>query len=148
MRKVLSFVLVLILVMGMFCVSVYADTGPGINDLTGITDIFSGFSIVAVAVIGIVGFLAFCVSGIVQLTKKLPFIWKIPTDLYVIIVSLITCQFVLFMGVAWYDMPMEWYYIGLAAFMSLAVSFVALFGWREAYALYLRFSNWRNRLKT
>lgn len=135
MRKILfSFVLALVLIM--CAVPVYAaDTGPGVIDLGGMLD--------ALTPLGILGLLTFCVQLVVQVTKGLPRIRNVPTDLYVIIVSLIFCQFALFGYAAYAGFTVQWYYVGLAVLASLAISYISMFGWTKLYDLYMRWARYK-----
>lgn len=142
MRKVLSFVLVLMCVLALSVGVAFADTSPPI-DIGVVTDFMDWLPVLAVAVTGVVGLLALLVSLFVEATKTLPFLRRMPTDLHVIIVSFIFSEILLFGLAAWQDITIRWYYIALALFMSLGVSFVAMYGWEKVSALWLRF----NRLK-
>lgn len=83
----------------------------------------------ATLIVGIIGMLAFVVSLITQLLKDLPGIEKVPTKLFVIIVSLIVTLAALFMYVAFAGLQLLWYYVLLAIFAALVVAFIAIYGW-------------------
>ena len=93
-----------------------------------------------ISLIGIIGVLGFFVSLIVQLTKGfIP--KKIPTDLFVMVISLIVTMFALVMFIQWKDIAAEWYYYVLGIFGSFVVAFLAMNGWSKLKELWSRFVN-------
>lgn len=139
MRKILSFVIVLVLMLGLFGMPVFAtDTGPG--DIEHTFSVINGLAAYAGIALSILGLLTFVVQVVVEATKRLPLIYKIPTDAWAIFVSLAVCTFTLFGYAGWQGLTMHWYYIGLAIFASLVVSYISMYGWTKLNALYLRYS--------
>jgi hypothetical protein len=140
MRKVLSFVITLMLVMCTLligAIAVYADAGGDVTNFMDIADSLASYSVV---IIGVLGALSFMVQVIVQVTKEMsPFI-KIPTKMWAIFVSLIVCQLALFIYASWASIMVIWYYVVLALFMGFVVAYIAIFGWDTLKELYLRYS--------
>lgn len=132
MRKVLSFILTLTFILVLFSVPVFASDAIQV-DLVGV---FGGFD--TGMALSILGILTFFVQVIVEATKRLPLIYKIPTDAWAIIVSFVVCIFTLFGYAAWQGLAVQWYYIGLALFASLVVAYISMYGWTKINALYLR----------
>ncbi len=93
-----------------------------------------------VSILGVLGLLAFAVSLVTQLTKDLPGISKVPTKLFVMIISLVICIAGLFVYGAYAGVLILWYYIVLAIFTSLVVSYISIYGWETFTELYLRFA--------
>lgn len=137
MRKLKLFIVALILVIGLVLASpVYADTGSPVAD---VTDLINGLTIYSAAILGVLGALSFAVQVIVQVTKEVPPIGRIPTKLWVIIVSFVVCELALFIYASWAALVVLWYYIVLAAFMSMVVAYIAINGWDTLMDLYHRY---------
>ena len=141
MRKVLSFVFVLTLLLCMFSVSVYADTGT--DDITVIADLLSGASPYVLVLFGVLGGLVFLVQLIVQLTKEFPKIRAVPTKLWAIIVSLFVTEALLFVYLTWSNIAILWYYPVLAIFAAFVVSYISTYGWDSLHELWKRYSRFR-----
>ncbi len=138
MKKILSIIITLVLIMAM-CVPVFADSG-GTNPIAEVTDIIGGLTALSGIILGALGALVFAVQVVVQLTKEAPRIRQIPTKLYVIIVSMIICELALFIIASLASIVVLWYYIVLAAFMAFVVAYIAIYGWDTLKELYLRYS--------
>lgn len=140
MKKLSLFITVIMVVGMLICGVAYADTGA--NEVASMADVINDFTVVYAAVIvGILGALAFSVELIVQVTKDIPPIGKIPTKLYVLVLSLVVCELVLFIYASWASIAVLWYYIVLAAFMSMVVAYISMYGWdtlKELYGRYVR----------
>lgn len=93
----------------------------------------------SVLLIGILGALAFAVSLIVEVLKELPGIKKIPTKLFVIIISLIVTVVALFVYSAMQGITVLWYYVVLAVFAAFAVAYISMYGWDTLKELKDRF---------
>ena len=141
MRKVLSFAFVLVLLLGMFGISVYADTGT--DDITVIADLLSGASPYVLVLFGVLGGLVFLVQLIVQLTKEFPKIRAVPTKLWAIINSLFVTETLLFVYTAWSGIAILWYYPVLAIFAAFVVSYISTYGWDSLHELWKRYSRYR-----
>lgn len=87
----------------------------------------------------LVGVLAFLVSVIVEVTKSLPLLRDIPTDLEVFIVSIGLTLGVLFAYVSIEQVAMTWYLVALAVIAGFIVSFIAMYGWEKLSELWDRF---------
>ena len=90
-------------------------------------------------ILGILGFLAFLVEVIVQMTKELPGIVKMPTKLYVIIVSVVICVLSLFVFGAWQAIAVLWHYVVLAVIGGFVVAYISMYGWDTVKELYDRY---------
>lgn len=95
----------------------------------------------ATAIIGTLGALAFMVVIMVELTKELPFVKKVPTKLWTIIVSMVVCIAAVIIYFAITAAPLYWYYIALAFFCAFIVAYIAMYGWESTKDLYERFKN-------
>lgn len=89
--------------------------------------------------IGILGMLAFAVSVIVEVTKEIPGIKKMPTKLLVIIVSLLVTVVSLFIYAAYAAIIVLWYYVALAIFAAFVVAYISMYGWDTLKELKDRF---------
>ena len=92
----------------------------------------------ATAVIGVLGALVFLVVIIVELTKELPLIKKVPTKLWTIIVAMIVCIVGMLIYFAMAAMLLRWYYIVLAFFAAFIVAYIAMYGWQNTKELWER----------
>lgn len=86
----------------------------------------------------IVGILAFLVSAITEVTKNLGFLAKIPTDLQVIVVSVLLCQVAYFAYTTAFSVEIQWYCVAGAFIAAFIVSFVAMYGWTKLTELFDR----------
>lgn len=138
MKKILSLFLVLLAVMVLACVPVFAATIT--DQLAEISGTAGGLTAYSAIVIGILGALVFVAQVIVQVTKEVPPIKRIPTKLWAIIVSIAVCQFALFIFAAVAAFTVLWYYIVLAAFAGFVVAYISIYGWDSLNELYLRYA--------
>lgn len=87
----------------------------------------------------IIGTLAFIVSVITEVTKQLPLISKIPTDLQVIILSVALCVGAYLAYSSYAGLAIVWYYILAVLVGAFMVAFVAMYGWGKFTQLWNRF---------
>lgn len=92
-----------------------------------------------VVFLAIIGLLAFVVSVITEVTKGVGFLSRIPTDLQVIVLSIILCLLSYFTYVSYFKMEVEWYYISTCIIAAFMVAFVSMYGWEKLTTLYQRF---------
>jgi hypothetical protein len=93
----------------------------------------------AVVLLTVIGVLAFLVSAITEVTKNIGILAKVPTDLQVIVLSLILCLLAYFSYVSYINTVIIWYYVAGAIIGSFIVSFVAMYGWDKLTQLWNRF---------
>lgn len=93
----------------------------------------------SVLLIGILGALAFAVSLVVEVLKELPGIKKIPTKLFVVIISLIVTVVALCIYSAIKGIAVLWYHIVLAVFAAFVVAYISMYGWDTLNELKDRF---------
>ena len=87
----------------------------------------------------LVGLLAFAVSVVVEVTKNLGFMKKIPTDLIVILLSMIFTVGLFFAYMCYANVAFEWYMLFGAIVASFFVAFICMYGWEKITGLYTRF---------
>lgn len=87
----------------------------------------------------VVGILAFVVSLIVEVTKNLPFLKGIPTDLEVIVLSVVLTVVAFFAYMSYTSTSFMWYYVIGAIITGFLVAFVAMYGWTKLTELFDRF---------
>lgn len=92
----------------------------------------------AVMIVGILSALVFVAQIIVQVTKELPGIGKLPTKAWVIAVSVLVCVLSLFIYASWANITMLWYYVVLALFAGFVVAYIAMYGWDTLKELWER----------
>lgn len=87
----------------------------------------------------VVGLAVFLVSVITQVTKGIGFLKKIPTDIQVILLSIIICIVGYLAYASYSGTAITWYYIVGAFFGSFIVAFVSMYGWTKLKELFGRF---------
>jgi hypothetical protein len=87
----------------------------------------------------LVSVLAFVVSVIVELTKNLPGLSKIPTDIEVVVLSVVITVAALFAYASYSSLVVLWYMVVGAVLCGFFVAFVAMFGWEKLTTLWGRF---------
>jgi len=93
-----------------------------------------------VALTSIVGVIAFVVSAIVEVTKEVKPFSLMPTQLWCMIVSVITCVAGYFGYCAYAGIAAEWYLAGASVIVAFIVSYIAMYGWDTVKTLYDRFT--------
>lgn len=89
--------------------------------------------------VGVIGVLAFAVSLITQVFKGVGAFAKIPTDLFVLVLSIgiTVTAFVAYMQ--YIQQVILWYLIIAAILAGFVVAFVAMYGWEKLSELWKRF---------
>lgn len=85
------------------------------------------------------GLLAFVVSLVVEITKELPGIVKIPTKLWTMVISFVLCVLLYLAVASYFAWAITWYFIFAVIVASFIVSFIATYGWDSFNELYKRF---------
>lgn len=98
--------------------------------------ILTNMSVMALTIIGV---LAFLVSVITEVTKNIGIFKKIPTDLQVIVLSIILCVVSYLAYTSYASIAVIWYYVVGCIIAAFIVSFIAMYGWAKLTALYNRF---------
>lgn len=93
----------------------------------------------AAVMLGIMGALAFVINIIVEMTKELPFIKKMPTKAYTMLVSIVVCEVALIIYFAVNGMALLWYYLVAVFFGAFIIAYLALFGWDALSDVYKRY---------
>lgn len=91
----------------------------------------------------IISALAFIVTMITQLFKDVGVFKKIPTALFVIVLSIVltVTAFVAYMD--YIHQTIIWYMLIAAFLAGLLVAYIAMYGWEKAYELWDRFKTKR-----
>ena len=87
----------------------------------------------------VIGVLAFTVSVITEVTKSVSFLNKIPTDIQVLVTSILLSVLSVLVYVDLSKTKLIWYYIVGAVVLGFFVSFIAMFGWEKLTTMYNRF---------
>ena len=90
-------------------------------------------------VILLIGVIAFVISVITEITKNISFLKKVPTDIQVIVLSLVLCIVLLFAYASIVGMTVYWYYVVAAVILAFFVAFVAMYGWEKFSSLWKRY---------
>lgn len=87
----------------------------------------------------VLGVLAITVSVIIQVIKNVSFLAKVPTDLVVIVLSILLSVAAFFAYSAIAGLAITWYYIVGTIVGGFFVAFVAMYGWEKLTELIERF---------
>lgn len=89
--------------------------------------------------VGILAVLAFLVNVVVEVTKNVGLLKKIPTDIYATVVSILLTIASYFVLISVTARGFIWYEFILALFAGFIVAFVAIYGWTKLNELWERF---------
>lgn len=87
----------------------------------------------------VIGCLAFLVSVITEVFKNVGVFKKIPTDLFVIVLSIAMTITAYIAYMDYIQQAILWYMILAAILAGLLVAFVAMYGWEKLSELFKRF---------
>lgn len=79
----------------------------------------------------VIGCLYFMVMVITQVTKNISFLKKVPTDLYVIVLSFVLCTVSYFAYISYFEQPFVWYFLAGAMLCSFIIAFLVMYGWAK-----------------
>lgn len=83
-----------------------------------------------------IGLTAFIVSIITQAIKEMPLLVKIPTNVVVLVLSLILCPVEVIVMCQYFKIVIEWYYIFASFIASFIVYLVSTGGWERVTQLW------------
>ena len=87
-----------------------------------------------------VGALAFVVSVITEVIKGIGVFKKIPTDIVVIILSMVLTVVAFFAYAQYVSLVVTWYLIVAALIGGFFVAFITMYGWSKLTELWTRFN--------
>lgn len=87
-----------------------------------------------------VGALAFVVSVITEVIKGIGVFKKIPTDIVVIILSMVLTVVAFFAYAQYVSLVVAWYLVVAAVIGGFFVAFIAMYGWSKLKELWTRFN--------
>lgn len=87
-----------------------------------------------------IGALAFVVSVITEVIKGIGVFKKIPTDIVVIILSMVLTVVAFFAYAQYTALVVTWYLIVAALIGGFFVAFIAMYGWSKLKELWTRFN--------
>lgn len=93
----------------------------------------------------VIGVLAFVVSVVTEVIKGLGFMKKIPTDIAVIVLSIVLTMSALLAYLSYAKLAYAWYYFVGAFIGAFFVAFVAMYGWVKMSELWNRFKPTDNK---
>ena len=93
----------------------------------------ASFILMAVAV------LCTLITVITEFTKNMGFLKKIPTDLQVLILSIIICVIVFFAYLSYKSISFVWYYLVAVIFASFIIAIICTKGWTYLTDIWKRF---------
>ena len=87
-----------------------------------------------------IGALAFVVSVITEVIKGIGVFKKIPTDIVVIVLSMVLTVVAFFAYAQYAALVVTWYLIVAALIGGFFVAFIAMYGWSKLKELWTRFN--------
>lgn len=87
-----------------------------------------------------IGALAFVVSVITEVIKGIGVMKKVPTDIVVIILSMVLTVVAFFAYAQYAALAVVWYWVVAALICGFFVAFIAMYGWSKLNELWTRFN--------
>lgn len=87
-----------------------------------------------------IGALAFVVSVITEVIKGIGVMKKVPTDIVVIVLSMVITVVAFFAYAQYAALVVTWYWVVAALICGLFVAFIAMYGWSKLNELWARFN--------
>lgn len=87
-----------------------------------------------------IGALAFIVSVITEVIKGIGVMKKVPTDIVVIILSMVLTVVAFFAYAQYTALVVAWYWVVAALICGFFVAFIAMYGWSKLNELWTRFN--------
>lgn len=87
-----------------------------------------------------IGALAFVVSVITEVIKGIGVMKKVPTDIVVIILSVVLTVVAFFAYAQYAALVVAWYWVVAAIICGFFVAFIAMYGWDKINELWNRFN--------
>lgn len=88
-----------------------------------------------------IGALAFVVSVITEIIKGIGVMKKVPTDIVVIVLSIVLTMVAFFAYAQYAALVVAWYWVVAAIICGFFVSFVTMYGWSKLNELWSRFKS-------
>lgn len=79
------------------------------------------------------------VTVITEFTKEIGFLNRIPTDLQVLVTSIIVCLLVSLAYISYMGIVMEWYYLVAVIFSGFFIAIICTKGWTYLTDIWKRF---------
>ena len=87
-----------------------------------------------------IGAMAFVVSVITEVIKGIGVMKKVPTDIVVIILSMVLTVVAFFAYAQYATLVVAWYWVVAAIICGFFVAFIAMYGWDKINELWTRFN--------
>lgn len=94
-----------------------------------------------VTILAVIGLLALIVSVVTEVTKGVPILAKIPTNVQVIVLSITLTLVAYFAYVSYSGTAVVWYYVVATLLAGFIVAYVVMYGWDKLIILYKKFRN-------
>ena len=79
------------------------------------------------------------VSIITEFTKEIGILNRIPTDLQVLVLSIIICTIVFFAYISYAKISFVWYYLVATIFAAFVIALICTKGWDSLIGIWKRF---------
>lgn len=95
--------------------------------------------------VAVIGVLAFVVSIVVEVVKGVSIFEKMPTDILVVLLSLIVAILAMFVYASYASTNITWLLLVAAIFLGFFVAFVAMYGWTKFNEMWARLNPNNNK---
>jgi cell shape-determining protein MreD len=87
----------------------------------------------------VISLLAFIVSLITEGIKNIGFLKKVPTNIVVLVISILLCIITYLGACSIFNLRVHWYSVVGSFLGGFVVSYISTYGWEKFNALYLRY---------
>lgn len=98
------------------------------------------FEVVQLYGMGLLSALTFMVNIIVELTKNVGILKKVPTDAYTIVLSVALTCVSYFIIIGNLGVAVVWYEIVLAILAGFPIAYISMYGWEKMNSIWQRFN--------
>lgn len=97
------------------------------------------FTMIATYGLAVVGILVFLVTIVTEMIKGVGPLKSVPTNLVVLVLSIIITVVAYFAAIAYFVRPFVWYELVAAIIGSFIIAFIAMNGWDKLAEIWTRF---------
>lgn len=98
----------------------------------------------AAIILAVICGLCIMISIITEFTKEIGFLDRIPTNLQVLVLSIVVCVLAFFMFISYMNIQFVWYYLVAVVFIAFIVAIITAKGWDYLIGIVKRF--WRRSI--
>lgn len=87
----------------------------------------------------VVAVLCTLITAITEFIKEFGPLKKVPTNLVVLVISLVVCTLAFFSALSYFAIQFVWYYLVAVIFASIIIAILCCKGWEYFFTLWKRF---------